>query len=101
MDACVEAIADYAAALKYGNLPQSTVHHCRRAIVDTLGCAIGGMDSEPARIARKSALRAGASSGARVYGTNFRALPELAAFANGVMARYLDGNDLYAGGGGH
>ena len=28
-------------------------------------------------------------------------LPELAAFANGVMVRYLDGNDAYPGGGGH
>jgi 2-methylcitrate dehydratase len=36
-----------------------------------------------------------------VLGTAHRALPELAAFANGVMFRYLDGNDTYPGGGGH
>ena len=28
-------------------------------------------------------------------------LPELAAFANCVMARYLDGNDAFPNGGGH
>ena len=28
-------------------------------------------------------------------------MPELATFANGVMARYLDGNDAFPGGGGH
>ncbi len=36
-----------------------------------------------------------------MLGTAHRALPELAAFANGVMFRYLDGNDTYPGGGGH
>jgi 2-methylcitrate dehydratase len=36
-----------------------------------------------------------------VLGTARRALPELAAFANAAMARYLDGNDCFPGGGGH
>jgi 2-methylcitrate dehydratase len=36
-----------------------------------------------------------------VLGTARRALPELAAFANAAMGRYLDGNDCFPGGGGH
>lgn len=36
-----------------------------------------------------------------MLGTARRTLPELAAFANGVMIRYLDGNDTFPGGGGH
>lgn len=55
----------------------------------------------PSRIARRLALRAAAPAGARVLGTAQRTLPELAAFANGVMGRYLDGNDTFPGGGGH
>jgi 2-methylcitrate dehydratase len=47
------------------------------------------------------ALRFPTPDGAHVLGTSLRALPELAAFANGVMMRYLDGNDSYPGGGGH
>ena len=47
------------------------------------------------------ALRAEAADGARVLGTARRALPELAAFANAAMGRYLDGNDCFPGGGGH
>lgn len=40
---------------------------------------------------------------ARILGTQERASPELAAFANGVMLRYLDFNDQYrkVKGGGH
>ena len=36
-----------------------------------------------------------------MIGTSHRTLPELAAFANSVASRYLEGNDTYPGGGGH
>ena len=74
---------------------------CKRRIVDTVGCALGAFDEPPSRIARALAERVSVPGGARVLGTGQRALPELAAFANGVMARYLDGNDVFPGGGGH
>jgi 2-methylcitrate dehydratase len=35
------------------------------------------------------------SSGATLWGTTHRTLPDLAAFANGAMVRYLDFNDTY------
>ena len=77
------------------------MHHCRRTIVDTFGCALGALDAEPVRIARDLAMRVNVPSGACIIGTDHRTLPELAAFANGVMVRYLDANDAYPGGGGH
>ena len=46
-------------------------------------------------------MRAEVESGARVLGMAGRALPELAAFANAAMGRYLDANDCFPGGGGH
>jgi 2-methylcitrate dehydratase len=72
------------------------VHECKRRLIDTLGCAIGGFRSEPATIARAIAARSRGNPSARVLGTGQRATPELAAFANGVMMRYLDFNDAYA-----
>jgi 2-methylcitrate dehydratase len=101
MDASTTRIADYAAALTYADLPAEVVHECKRRFVDTVGCALGAFDEPPSRIARALAVRADISRGARVLGTGQRVLPELAAFANGVMARYLDGNDVFPGGGGH
>jgi 2-methylcitrate dehydratase len=77
------------------------VHDCKRRIVDTIGCAIAAFDDEPSRIARAVAMRAEVASGASVIGTTHRTLPELAAFANSVASRYLEGNDTYPGGGGH
>ena len=101
MDSSVARIADYASALRFAELPAAVVHDCKRRVIDTLGCGLGAFDAEPSRIARNIALRASTAKGACILGTAHRTLPELAAFANGVMARYLDGNDTYPGGGGH
>lgn len=101
MGSSIDSIADYAHALRFTDLPAAAVTHCKRCVVDTFGVALGAFDAEPSRIARDLAQRVSVPSGARVIGTDYRTLPELAAFANGVMARYFDGNDVYPGGGGH
>ena len=101
MDATIERIAAYADSLWFDSLDADTVHQAKRRIVDTMGCALGGYEAAPCRIARAVAGRGDARPGARILGTSHRTLPELAAFANGVMGRYLDGNDTFPGGGGH
>src|SRR5262249_43824706 len=92
---------DLAVPSLFGVFPAEAVHACKRRIADTLGCAIAAFDAEPCRIARTVALRAEVTAGPRVLGTMRRTLPELAAFANAAMGRYLDGNDCFPGGGGH
>jgi len=100
-DPTVCPIADYVLGLRFEDLGAEAVHACKRRIIDTLGCAVAAFDAEPCRIARGLALRVEATDGAHVLGTARRTLPELAAFANAAMGRYLDGNDCFPGGGGH
>jgi 2-methylcitrate dehydratase len=100
-DATAHRIAEHACGLSFADIPPVAVHACKRRLADTLGCAVAAFDAEPCRIARALALRADVAGGARVLGTARRALPELAAFANAAMGRYLDGNDCFPGGGGH
>jgi 2-methylcitrate dehydratase len=100
-DNFIKQIADHSRSRRWRNLPAPVVHECKRRIIDTLGCAIAAFDAEPSRIARELGMRVSAREGARMLGTDHRTLPELATFANGVMARYLDGNDVFPGGGGH
>ena len=101
MDSNISRIADYVHAFKYSGVPASVVHDCKRRVLDTLGVALAAYHAEPSAIARRLAERVSDPKGASVIGTTHRALPELATFANGVMMRYLDGNDTYPGGGGH
>ena len=102
MDRTSEMLSAYACGLTYEELGPEVVEQVKRTLVDTLGCAVGGFDSEPAAIAR--ALAEGVSGGmpSRVLGTSGVTTPDLAAFANGVAVRYLDCNDSYfSPGGGH
>lgn len=90
-----ERLSAYAAGLRFEDLPQEAVHEAKRRLIDSLGCAMGAWHSEPATIARKLAATQSSDFGATVIGTTHQAPPETAAFANGVLFRYLDYNDTY------
>ena len=102
MDRTTEILASYACRLSYDDLGPKTVHQVKRTLVDTLGCAMGGFLSDPAKIARSMASSVSSTTPARVLGTTGYTSPDMAGFANGVMVRYLDCNDSYfSPGGGH
>jgi 2-methylcitrate dehydratase len=95
VDKTTRTLAEYASGLTYEQLSSAAIHEAKRRLVDTLGCALGGYGSEPARIARAIADDHGGKPPARVFGSGARTSMEMAAFANTVMARYLDCNDTY------
>jgi 2-methylcitrate dehydratase len=98
-----EMLARYAINLKYEDLPPEVVRVAKRTLLDTIGCAIGGYSAGPSQIAVKLAGNVTAKEGATVLCSGIKTSPDLAAFANGVMIRYLDFNDGYiaVGTGGH
>ena len=96
MDPTTEYLSDYACRLTYEDLSPEAVHQVKRTLVDTLGCAVGALDSEPASIARRMASRVQGNPPARIFGTSQETSTALAAFANTVLVRYLDCNDHYA-----
>ncbi|MBI4194354.1 MAG: MmgE/PrpD family protein [Betaproteobacteria bacterium] len=95
MTTMVEQLSSYAAALRYEDLPREVVRQAKRLIIDTVGCALGGYESAPARIARDIAGTVTSAQPATVMVSGRRTSPDLAAFANGVMIRFLDFNDGY------
>lgn len=102
MDRTTETLSSYACNLTYEDLPPAVTHQVKRTVADTLGCAMGGYLSEPAKVARKLAGEVTSRTPARILGTNDCSSLDLAGFANGVMVRYLDCNDSYfSPGGGH
>jgi 2-methylcitrate dehydratase len=95
MTTIVGQLCAYAAALRYEDLPREVVHQAKRLIIDTIGCALGGYGSEPARIARDIAGTVTSTQPVTVMVSGERTSPDLATFANGVMIRFLDFNDGY------
>ena len=102
MDRTTEMLSAFTCGLTFEELGPTVVEQVKRTLIDTMGCAIGGYDSEPATIARSLAEVSSGSMASRVLGTQLYAAPDMAAFANGVAVRYLDCNDSYfSPGGGH
>ena len=102
MDRSTATLVDFALAFSSQPLPDATIHECKRRIVDTLGCALGGYDDTMSRMARKLAASQAGTPSATVWGTTASTSQEAAAFANGVMSRVLDMSDTYLGkSGGH
>src|SRR5918999_1181968 len=91
----VHQLSRYAAGLQYNALPPEVVTQAKRLIVDTVGCALGGYWSEPARIARDLAATVRSSEPATMIGSGERTSVDFATFANGIMIRFLDFNDGY------
>ncbi|MEE9568770.1 MAG: MmgE/PrpD family protein, partial [Candidatus Binatia bacterium] len=95
MDRILQQLSDYALGLVYDDLPQEVVDRAKHIVLDTVGCALGATKSPPAVIARAAASEVTSATPATVLVSGQKTSPDLAAFANGVMIRYLDFNDTY------
>ncbi len=102
MDRTTELLSDYTCSLNFGQLPEEVVHQVKRTLIDTVGCALGGVHSPPAQVATALAKQVKGPISSRIVGTHISSTPEMSSFANGCMIRYLDFNDAYASpSGGH
>lgn len=90
-----DRLAEYNRSVSYSRLPATVVHEVKRRILDSMGCAFGAWNAPPCRIARHLAQSVKVATGATLWGTGHKTLPDLAAFANGALVRYLDFNDTY------
>ncbi|MFK4073713.1 MmgE/PrpD family protein [Ectopseudomonas khazarica] len=89
-------IARYACNLSIEDIPESVIACVRRRFVDSLACILGAYGARPVEAAIEVVVQASQLS-STVFGTGVRTTPDLAAFANGIMVRYLDYNDGYMG----
>lgn len=90
-----ETIAEYAHSLRFEDLDPQTVHEVSRRLLDSLACACGAFQADAAQVARRIAGRVTSKPGSHYLGGANQTSPDLAAFANGVLFRYLDYNDTY------
>ncbi len=95
-DSVVEYLVNYSQQLTYEKLTPEAIHEAKRRVIDAFGCAMGAYLGEPGKIARALAHTVEAPSyGSTIIGSFHQTSPEMAAFANGVLMRYLDYNDTY------
>ncbi len=95
MATIAERLSSFSENLRYQDIPEEVVHQAKRMIIDSLGCAFGGYSGEPCKLARDISATVTSTQPATVLGSGLTTSPDMAAFANGVMIRYLDFNDGY------
>ena len=87
------ALAHLAHGVRFDDLPPAVLDYARTLILDSIGCLLGGVGSEPAQAVRQVARKLGGRPDATIIGTQERSSPALAAFCNGAALRFLDFND--------
>ncbi|MGE0417840.1 MAG: MmgE/PrpD family protein [Acetobacteraceae bacterium] len=93
------AIAEFVAALRYEDLPDTVVRAACDIILDAVGCAMAAWveDKDKARIARDiAAMYPAPEKGAGVIGATLRgAQPAFAALGNGILINAADNDDTH------
>ena len=90
-----ETLSRWAADLAYEDLSPDAIHEAKRFLLDSLGCALGGRAQRDARIVGDVLEEIAGHGPCTVIGSRKRVDPVSATFANAVMVRVMDYNDIY------
>ena len=88
-------ISRWAANLQYEDLSPEAVYQAKRFLLDSFGCALGGYQQHDVKIALEVLDEIAGIGRATVIGTGRRIDPVSASFANALMIRCMDYNDIY------
>jgi 2-methylcitrate dehydratase len=95
-----DRIVDFALSLDFEDLSPDVVHQAKRRVVDTVGGALAACKTPPMQVVQRMSVPIELPYSARIWGSLERTTPELAAFINSSMLRYLEINDTYGSPGG-
>ena len=96
MSSVTQELADFAVDISYEELPLEVVHESKRLLLDSLGCAIGGLSTEKGKVSVSLARRIGGNPESTIIGTGDKVSSAPAAFANGELINALDYDALFS-----
>lgn len=80
--------------MKKVTVPAEVLHEAARRVTDAVGCYYGAYDAKPVALLRRL-IRSESRGPNAVWGADFTASADAAAWANGAGVRALDYNDTY------
>jgi 2-methylcitrate dehydratase PrpD len=87
----IQQLADFTSRTTFESLPEVVISECKRALLDSLGCAIAAIDEPKGRAGIEYArIIGGADHKATIMGTGEKVSVLGAAFANGELISALD-----------
>jgi len=96
MENTTSILADFITKIRFQDIPKKAVEEAKRLLLDSLGCALAGLDTEKGRIALLYAKRFDAKSETTVIGSNQKMSFPMAAFVNGELFNALDFDPLFS-----
>lgn len=88
-------LAEFVGGTAYADLPPSVAEECRRLLLDTVGCALGAVNTESGSIALRHVEELGGAPKATVLGLDGRTSATGAAYANARLSNVLDADDTF------
>ena len=88
-----EQIAEISIGLKLQDIDERTIENAKIFILDCLGCTLSGSQIESAKSVRAAAAGLAPAGECTIIGTDQKAIPMLAALANGVAGHSQDYDD--------
>jgi 2-methylcitrate dehydratase PrpD len=95
MTSLTQTLADFTVQTRFEDLPAPVVHETKRLLLDTIGCALGAVDTPSGKIALDYVDVLGGAPHASVVGAARRSSATAAAYANARLANVLDADDTF------
>ncbi len=93
----IVALAEHALGVRYEDLPQQVVATVKKAVIDTAGAGLAGSSAELGQIVAAMARENGGSPDGTLWLFGDKVPASEAAFANAVMARCRELDDVHEG----
>jgi 2-methylcitrate dehydratase PrpD len=90
MEDTVGHIVDFALRTRFEDLPEEVVHESKRILLDSIGCALAGLNTDKGKVAIEIARHMSGRAEATIVGTKEKACCMASAFSNGELINALD-----------
>jgi len=96
LDRTSDQLLTFTLSLDRSDLSPATIEASRARVLNCIGVSLAALEAPPVRIARGLAPVVSSGPSARLFGTLASTTPEMAAFVNSAMTRFLDMSDTRA-----
>ena len=86
----ISRISDFLFKIKFEDLPENVIHESKRILLDSIGCAVAGLNSKKGQCSVDVSRKLGGPQEASIIGTPYKVSAANAAFANGETINALD-----------
>ncbi|MFC1970438.1 MmgE/PrpD family protein [Chloroflexota bacterium] len=90
MASLMETLIRFAVEISFEDLPEEVIHESKLILLDSIGCALGGLSTDKGKIAVELARHLNGAGEATIIGSGDRVSCYGAAFANGELIHALD-----------